>query len=204
MTLISAISLSGAMLILAISPGPGVFVIIASALAYGFKQASQVVAGVVVGDLLFLLLAIYGLSFIAEALGDLFKIVKYAGGGYLIWLGIKLWRSEPINASSTENTDLNTQSNFFSGLSITLANPKVILFYLGFLPTFVDLGRLSILDVISIGLIVSFVLGGVMLSYAYSAAKAKKFLKSPSAQNNIHRVAGTVMISVGSLLVAKT
>lgn len=69
MTLLNMLGLAGAMLLLAITPGPGVFVTVASALASGFARAVWVVAGIVMGDLIFLLLAIYGLSAMAEFLG---------------------------------------------------------------------------------------------------------------------------------------
>ena len=95
MTLISTLALAGAMFLLAVTPGPGVFATVARSLASGFGHAAVVVAGIVTGDLLFLLLAIFGLASFAELLGDFFLVVKIAGGLYLLWLGYRIWTSKP-------------------------------------------------------------------------------------------------------------
>lgn len=205
MTLISILALAGAMLLLAITPGPGVFATVSRALASGMKHASFVVLGIVTGDLIFLLFAIYGLAAVAENLHGLFVIIRYLGAAYLIYLGIKLFRSKPENIQVQAATeDGSRKANFFSGLFITLGNPKVILFYLGFLPTFVELTTLSLTDVIIITTVVSVVLGGTMLVYAFTASKARKLFQSPVAQYRMNRSAGCTMIATGTLLAAKT
>ena len=86
---------------------------------------------------------------------------------------------------------------------ITLANPKVILFYLGFLPTFVNLQTLTIVDIVVVSTIVTIVLGGVMLAYAYSASGAKKLFKSKSSKRKMNIAAGSVMVTAGGILIAK-
>ncbi len=204
MTILSILGLAAAMFILAITPGPGVFATVSKALSSGFKHAVPVVIGIVVGDLIFLLLAIYGLSVIAETFGSLFTIIKYLGGGYLIWLGIKLWHSNPIKSDITESKSQSGKYSFLGGLSITLGNPKVILFYLGFLPTFVDLNILSSIDVAVVAFVVSLVLGSVMLFYAFTASRARQLFKSESAQNKMNKTAGSVMIGTGAILLSKT
>ncbi len=85
-----------AMLILAASPGPGVFATVARALSSGFRPAVGVIAGIVAGDIIFLGLAVFGLSVIAQAMGEFFFIIKIVGGAYLIWLGLKMWRAKSI------------------------------------------------------------------------------------------------------------
>ncbi len=166
MSILSIFGLSAAMFLLAITPGPGVFATVSKALASGFKHAVPVVMGIVVGDLIFLIFAIYGLAAIAETFSALFLIIKYLGSGYLVWLGIKLWRSTPQGVDITVIKPQSGKYNFLGGLSITLGNPKVILFYLGFLPTFVPLDQLSTFDIAIVACVVSLVLGSVMLFYA--------------------------------------
>lgn len=203
MTVFSMLGLAGAMFVLAITPGPGVFATVARALASGFKNASFVVLGIVAGDLIFLLLAIYGLSAMAELLGGFFTLVKYLGGAYLIWLGYKIWTSKPNPTQVQGLVELSWKSNFFSGLAITLSNPKVILFYLGFLPTFVNLSALTHVDVMIVALIVSLVLGSVMLGYAYFATRTKSLFSDEENEKRMNRLAGGVMVSTGTLLVVK-
>ena len=80
MTIYSAIGFSVAMLVLAASPGPGVFATVARALASGFRPSLAVISGIVLGDVIFLLFAAFGLSMVARVLGNLFFIVKICGG----------------------------------------------------------------------------------------------------------------------------
>ena len=203
MTLLSILAFSGAMFLLAITPGPGVFATISRAMASGFTNASFVVLGIVIGDIIFLLLAIFGLSTIAIYLGDLFVFVKYLGGLYLLYLGYKILTSKQSDTNIKAKEELSWKKNFSTGLIITLSNPKVILFYLGFLPTFVNLSVLSTIDILIITAIVSLVLGGVMLFYAYSASSASKLFKSQKAKRKMNIAAGSVMLSAGGILIAK-
>jgi threonine/homoserine/homoserine lactone efflux protein len=205
MTLVSIFALSGAMLLLAITPGPGVFATVARTLASGLKHSAFVVLGIVTGDLIFLLFAIYGLATVAANLHGLFVFIKYTGAVYLIDLGVKLWLAKPEKVQvQAAKEDRSWTSNFLVGLFITLGNPKVILFYLGFLPTFVDLTSLSGLDVGVIASVVSLVLGLTMLAYAYAASKARILFQDTNSQRWINRSAGSAMIATGSVLAAKT
>jgi threonine/homoserine/homoserine lactone efflux protein len=203
MTLLSITGLAAAMFLLAITPGPGVFATVSKALASGFKDTIPVVVGIVLGDLIFLLFAIYGLSTVAEAFNALFVVIRYAGCGYLIWLGIKLWRSAPESVDAGRIKPQPHRHSLLGGLSITLGNPKVILFYLSFLPTFVRLDQLSSLDVVIAASVVSLVLGSVMLFYAYTASRTRELFKSTNVQKKMNRTAGTVMIGTGALLLSK-
>ena len=203
MNTLSLAAFSGAMFLLAITPGPGVFATVARALASGLVHASVVVLGIVLGDLLFLLLAIYGLAAVAGLLGSFFGIVKLAGAAYLIWLGLKLWRSQPAAREVDPLHETSWSANFLSGLLITLGNPKVILFYVGFLPTFVDLAALGTADVIAIAGVVALVLGSTMLGYAYAAARARQLLRNTRARRSLDRASGSVMIAVGAVLASR-
>jgi threonine/homoserine/homoserine lactone efflux protein len=203
MSLLNVIAFASAMFLLAITPGPGVFATISRALASGFSNAAFVVLGIVFGDIIFLLLAIFGLNAIASILGDFFIFVKYLGGIYLLFLGYKILTSKEKDTDVKAVLELSWKKNFITGLLITLSNPKVILFYLGFLPTFVNLQTLSTLDIVIISLIVTFVLSGVMLFYAYSASGARSLFKSKKAKRKMNIAAGSVMITAGGALIIK-
>lgn len=100
MSIISLFALACAMLIFAVTSGPGIFVTISCAFASGFRRSMVVVVGIVLGDLIFLLFAIYGLAAIAKHSQTLFLVIKYVGAAYLIGLGIKLWREKPKKMGS--------------------------------------------------------------------------------------------------------
>ena len=203
MSLLNIFAFSLAMFLLAITPGPGVFATISRALSSGFLNASFVVMGIVIGDIIFLLLAIFGLSAIASILGDFFILVKYLGGIYLLFLGYKILTSKEQETNLKGIYELSWKKNFLTGLIITLSNPKVILFYLGFLPTFINLQTLKAIDIFIISTVVTIVLGGVMLAYAYSASSAKNLFKSKSSKRKMNIAAGSVMISAGAVLIIK-
>jgi len=204
MSIVSILALAAAIFLLAITPGPGVFATVSRALASGFRQTLPVIVGIVLGDLFFLLFAIYGLAVIAQTFNQLFLLIKYLGALYLIWLGYTLWRSQPSVQEIRATATYTASTGFLAGLSITLGNPKVILFYLGFLPTFIDLGSLKTLDVLIVASVVSVVLGSVMLGYAFTAAKARLFIRSREAQRRMQKTAGSIMIGTGVLLLSKT
>ncbi len=196
MTIYSAIGFALAMIVLAASPGPGVFAIIARALASGFKDAFVVILGLVLGDIIFLAFAIFGLSMVAKIMGNLFIIVKICGGIYLIFLGLKIWLKKPDDMTMGHNSKAHF-GNFLSGLIVTLSNPKVIIFYCGFLPTFLDLSALTVTDFIVIMGIVIVVLISVLSVYAFLASRTRQLFTNQKIYQRFNRAAGGVMIATG-------
>lgn len=193
------------MLVLAASPGPGVFATTARAMASGFRPALAVIWGIVLGDIIFLLFAAFGLSMVARVLGNLFFIVKICGGAYLVWLGIKIWLQKPelVQRQQVSATRSNW-GNFASGLVITLSNPKVILFYCGFLPTFLDLSALTIIDLALVIAIITVVLSGVLSTYAFLASRARKMFTNERAVKRLNRAAGGVMVAAGVAIAVRS
>jgi len=206
MSLVSIFSFAIAIFVLAVTPGPGIFAIISRSLASGFKTTLLMIAGCVTGDIIFLLFAIMGMSVIAQTMGTLFLLVKIVGAGYLIFLGIKIWISKPVpvNQQQINGKKAVRYGNYLSGLGITLANPKVILFYCGFLPTFMDLPSMTGFDIIIVTMVLAMVLSLVLISYAYLASSARLFFSSTRSVKWLNRTAGTVMISAGAAIAAKS
>ena len=204
MTLLSTLSFALAMLVLAASPGPGVFATVARSLSCGFRPALAVVAGIILGDVIFLLFAIFGLALLAQALGDFFIIIKLFGGGYLIWQGIKIFSSNTSLTTAKTKVASSKSGSFLSGLFITLGNPKVILFYCGFLPTFVSLSTLTLIDFFIIITVITTVLVAVLGTYAWLASSARQLLKTPHQMKWLNRTAGGVMITAGVVIASRS
>ncbi len=203
MTLNSIVALFGTLLVLASIPSVSGLAVSARSAAYGFIHGVFTTIGVVVGDIIFILLAILGLSVLAETLGSLFMLVKHLGGAYLIWLGMALWRSKPRVVETETFVKSSLLSSFLTGLLITLGDLKAILFYLGFFPAFLDLSEISYLDTGMIIVIAIVAVGGPKLAYAYMADRAGLIFKSARANKGINIAAGSIMIGVGVLLVLK-
>jgi threonine/homoserine/homoserine lactone efflux protein len=204
MTLLSTLSFALAMLVLAASPGPGVFATVSRSLSCGFRPALAVVAGIILGDIIFLLFAIFGLAVLAQTLGNFFIIIKLLGGGYLIWQGIKIFFSN-VNLTDEKTKVMTSKSgNFIGGLLITLGNPKVILFYCGFLPTFVSLSELTLPDMFIIITVITTVLFVVLGSYAWLASSARQLLKTPLQIKKLNRSAGAIMATAGVVIASRS
>jgi len=196
-------ALAGIMFLGALVPGVSVLAVSARAAALGFSHGLLTAAGIVVGDMVFILIAIYGLSVLADLLGSYFVLLKYAGGVYLIWLGSVLWRSKS-KTDSIRVTGGNTMpSSFLAGLLITLADQKAVLFYLGIFPAFADLTALSVTDTGIILIIAMVAVGGPKLWYAFMADKAGLILKNARATSLMNQVAGGMMMGVGVFILAK-
>ncbi|MGF1569178.1 MAG: LysE family translocator [Nodosilinea sp.] len=198
MTLESITALFIAMVISAAVPGPGVFACVARAIASGFQSTLYIIGGILLGNVVFLMIAILGLVAAANALGSFFIAVKYLGALYLIWLGLKLWRTDvaadQVDFSRSQSSPC---SSFLAGLAVPFSNSAVIVFYVSLLPTFIDLTRLNWADsLIAIG-VISLALFLVLTLYSYSAARAGRFVRGPRARKRLNRSAGTLMVGAG-------
>jgi len=204
MTLSSFLAFSLAMLILAASPGPGVFAVVSRSLASGFKKSLFLIGGVVTGDLIYLIFAIFGLTYVARNLSQLFFYIRVAGGIYLVWIGLKTFLARiPEVEEGVPLEEVSPLSAYFSGLLITLSNPKVVIFYCGFLPAFADLEHLLLREGITISLLVMLILGTVMAVYALLASSASRLIQSGKGRRRLNRTAGGIMVSAGVLLALK-
>jgi threonine/homoserine/homoserine lactone efflux protein len=192
------------MLVVAASPGPGVLATVARAIGSGFKPALAFICGIVVGDIIYLSLAFYGLTLVARLMEDLFLVVKLCGGLYLLWLGIRLWRKEPkADINDCPATRESGVGNVASGMVVTLSNPTGIAFYCGFLPTFLDLSAPAPGDFAAAATIVTLVLLLVLGSYAILASRARGSFKSRRAVRRLNRVAGSVMLAAAVVIVTR-
>ena len=126
-------------LLINISPGPDMIYTAARSLSQGTKAGVFSALGIFTGCLFHIAAATFGLSQLIEESVMLFSIIKYAGAGYLIYLGIKSLINKTTNA--TEIKTLSSMSNrkiFFQGMTTNILNPKVAIFFLSFLPQFIN------------------------------------------------------------------
>ena len=187
-------------------PGPGIFAVVSCAIGRGLRESLALICGMVIGDLLYFSLAVLGLAALAHTMGELFIVVKLAGAGYLIWLGVKLWRQPPGAMAATEGENAPPRGfwrSLLGGLMVTLGNPKAIGFYAGLLPTFINLGQLSVSEAVTMGGLVVLMVGGIPAIYAYAAASSRRFFHRPARLKVLQRTAGTLMIGAGVTVAVK-
>jgi threonine/homoserine/homoserine lactone efflux protein len=191
-----------ALAIAAATPGPGVAAVVARALGNGFVGTLPMVAGLVVGDLLYLGFAAFGLALVAHEFGALFLLIKWLGAAYLLYLAWAMWTA-PAEAPESPSAEPSRRRSFLAGLSVTFGNPKVMVFYLALLPTLVDLTHLTALGFVAIALIVVAVLCVVITAYAALAARARTLFRNPRAVRILNRGAGTVMVGAAVSIAAR-
>ena len=200
----SALTFFIAIFIFGITPGPGVFAILARGMMLGSRSCLPMAVGMIASDIIYLVLACLGLAAVAEHWGGLFTLIRYAGAAYLLYLGYKMFTSRPgADNLQTAQNDRSSLAGFVQGFLISASNPKVILFYIAFLPTFMDLSVLTGEDIV-LASVLTFValLAGLMLIAAF-AAWASRMLRSERSVNRLNKSSGSIMMAAGAYLAAK-
>lgn len=177
-------------------PGPSVLLVVAHSISYGWQRALLTVAGTTTGIAVQLFIAAVGLSSLLHTAADVFVWLRWAGAAYLVYLGIKQWRSADapiaLDASSASRANLFTQ-----GLVVTIPNPKSLIFIAAFLPQFLDATRSATTQfavVVPTFLLITFIVTGI---WALAAGKARGYLRKQNALKPVFRAAGGMMILSG-------
>ncbi|MFP4063399.1 MAG: LysE family translocator [Halochromatium sp.] len=192
------------MMALAALPSASVVLVVARSATVGLRHGLAVAFGIVLGDLIYVATAVFGLAALADALGGLFLLVKLLGALYLIWLGSRMLfsRAWPSAVSATPVTPSGLLGSVVAGLLLTLGDLKAILFYASLFPLFVDLDQLRIVDVLLIIVITTLSVGGVKLLYALAARKLAARARSARMGRVGQRGAGALLLGAGGYLIA--
>ena len=190
-----------ALLILFLTPGPVWVALIARAMSGGFHAAWPLALGVVVGDVFWPLLAIFGLTFLVGVYADFLNILRYVGAAVFFamgWLLIK--NADKSLGSDSRLTKPGMVAGFVAGLAVIMSNPKAILFYMGILPGFFDLSAVTYWDIIAICILSAVVplLGNLVL--ALSFVWVRGFLASKTAVRRTNITSGALLILVGFVI----
>lgn len=205
MSIESALSFTLAIFIFGITPGPGVFAILARGLSQGATNCIGLALGMTISDAIYLVLACLGLATLAEHWGEVFTVIRIAGALYLCYLAYKLFTAPTTTVQSdTEQLPASSHfSAFIQGFAISASNPKVILFYIAFLPSFMDLTALDSRAIfLAVVLTIVALMAGLML-IAYSAERAGKLMKTPSAVQRLNRFSAALMVAAAGYLTSR-
>lgn len=182
------------------SPGPGVFAVIGRALLLGWRANLTFIFGMMLGDLTWATVAMSGLAGVVGHYAGAFVILKLLGGIYLIYLGIRAWRA-PVGALDEAHLTNQTGPRALAGgYSLTVSNPKAIVFYLAVLPVAVDLPSLTASDGLTVAAMIAGLLFCVMFGYSLACAQARSLFTDPKRIRMLNRGAGGLMVGVGVLV----
>lgn len=208
MTLETILAYTAAITIFAASPGPGVFAVIGQSVLRGTSAALLMLTGIIIGDVIFLIGAAAGLGLLAAQMGALFIFIKYLGAGYLVWFGWQSWRKKTASSNTEEAKGIkkhsSVRSSLLAGTAISLSNPKVMVFYLAFLPPFLDLTTISVTDIAVLTSITTAVSYVVLGFYILGAAKLRQEISRPRPQKWFNRISGALMVSAGALVATRS
>lgn len=192
--------------VLAILPGPVVTLVVANSLSQGTRHGLATVAGAGTGNALLITAAAVGLIAFFALVSEVFAIVRLAGAAYLIWLGIKAWRSHGSRMleSVAMPAPRPVRTVFLQGFLIGSTNPKAMIFYIAFLPQFVD-PRLSAGPQLLAMAAAMIVIAAVFdITYALTAGKVRTWFTTAKRRRLQGRIAGTLLIGTGcGLLLAR-
>ncbi|MEM9314074.1 MAG: LysE family translocator [Pseudomonadota bacterium] len=189
---------TGALFILFLTPGPVWLALTARAMAGGFAAAWPLALGVVVGDVLWPLVAILGISWIVSSYAGLMMVLTWIASLVFVVMGVLLIRNADRRiVADSRLTRPGVWAGFVAGVAVILGNPKAVLFYLGILPGFFDLRALTPLDIVAVCCISLLVplLGN--LAMAAFIDRARQIVTSPATLRRVNVIAGSLLVVVG-------
>ena len=184
---------------LIISPGPDMIYVITRGMAHGRKAGMMSAIGVVCGILVHTIAAALGLTLILQSSALAFLFVKFVGAAYLLYLGIQAWREKGSFVLQSSAPIANSRTLFWQGVLSNVLNPKIAIFFLAFLPQFVDKGnshvtwQMVILGTTFAGFGLIF-----LLVVGYSSGTIGRWLTyKPQRAHFFQRLAGGILIGLG-------
>src|SRR5689334_3844641 len=191
---------AAATMVLLVIPGPTILTVISYSLSHGRRANVALVAGVALGDSTALVLSLVGLGAVLAASAVLFTAVKWAGGLYLIYLGIRMLRGGAVALPAEGEAPARLESHgrvFANTWLVTALNPKGIIFFIAFLPQFLRPGPdvAAQLWVLAVTFVALATLNAAL--YAVFAASARRFLSTPRALRRFNVAGGSLLTAAG-------
>ena len=194
---------AAALFINAGSPGPSIAALVARVLSRGLGSVLPFLLAMWIGEVLWLVAAVLGLGFVAQTFGTAFMVLKFAGVGYLLFLAWKMWNA-PVDLETNALPESGGAVRMFlTGMALTIGNPKIMVFYMALLPTFIDLQHVTMLGLTELVVVAFAVMMTVDLAWAFAAAWARGWLRSPRAVRIANRTGATAMTGAAALIATR-
>lgn len=181
-------------------PGPAQGALVAQVLTRGGHSTLPFIGGMVLGNALWLVAAIFGLSALAMHFETAFVVVKWAGVAYLLFIAWSLWKA-PVAAVHADQP--SSKSGIVAGALLTLGNPKAVVFFGSILPHAFDMTRLNgseIVVIIALGVAIDL---AVQTAYLVVAVRARAFIRSPQNLRLVNRSAAGLMATSAGIIAAR-
>lgn len=184
---------------LALTPGPNSLLVLTHGALHGHRRTGFTVAGGALGFLMLIALSMLGIGALLKASAGALAVLKWAGGAYLVWLGVQLWRAPPLRlASGDALPEARGEALFRQGLLTAVSNPKALLFYGAFLPQFIDPARVLWLQFVVMAVVFVAVEVVVEVALARLAHRVRPVLQRDGRRFN--RACGGMFVVLGLAL----
>jgi threonine/homoserine/homoserine lactone efflux protein len=202
MTIETWLAFVAASAVLLMIPGPTVLLVVSYALGQGWRTALPMAFGVALGDFTAMTLSMLGVGAVLATSAMLFAVLKWVGAGYLIWLGIKLWRAGGALDAAPRSDRVSAVRMLAHAWLVTALNPKSITFFVAFLPQFLNpsgdfVTQMVIFETTFLALAFANAFG-----YALIASRARTMVQNPKAISVLNKAGGTLLIGAGAATAA--
>jgi threonine/homoserine/homoserine lactone efflux protein len=184
--------------LLLVIPGPTVLLVVSYAMGRGWKVAAPMACGVALGDLTAMTLSMLGIGALLASSAALFTALKWIGAAYLVWMGVKLWRSGDAVRTRARTDAVPAGRMLAHAWLVTVLNPKSIVFFVAFLPQFIDPARNFWLQMLVFEATFVTLAFTNAFGYALLGARAGRLAASPRAMRLVNRAGGTALIAAGA------
>lgn len=192
-----------ALLINAGTPGPSIAALVSRVLSNGWRDIAPFLAAMWIGEVIWLSVAMAGLSALAETFHVAFVILKYCGVAYLMFLAWKMWHAPVAADGDTLPEGRAGWSMFATGLALTLGNPKIMVFYLALLPTLIDVTNASLSLWALVAVVTVAALAFIDIFWLALAHHARKFLRTPRAMKIANRVGASSLGGAAAVIATR-
>ena len=203
MTLSALVIFFVAEFVFAVTPGPSVAALVTRVIGRGWRSVLPFLAAMWLGEIIWLTCAVAGLSYIAQTFHWAFVVLKYLGAAYLFYLAYKMWTTRADEKEAVLPRSEMPTRMFFTGLAITLGNPKLMIFYVAFLPSIIDLAVVTPFIWLELTLTLGVALIAGDFLWVLLASQARRWLKSPRAVKLANRISATVMGGAATAIAAE-
>jgi threonine/homoserine/homoserine lactone efflux protein len=183
--------------VLLVIPGPTILLVVSYALGQGWRTALPMAIGVALGDFTAMTLSLLGLGALLAASATIFTILKWVGAAYLVWLGIKLWRAGGALDATPRTDAVSSLKMLGHAWLVTALNPKGLVFFVAFLPQFID-PKLPLLPQVGMLAATFLVMAFTnVIAYALVASRARTMARSARTLGIINKAGGSLLIGAG-------
>jgi threonine/homoserine/homoserine lactone efflux protein len=193
------LAFAAAAALLIVIPGPTTLMVMGHTMASGPRIGALSLIGVTLGDVCAITLSVLGFSALLAASATAFLVMKWIGAAYLVWIGVRLWRSAPAELRPLAQARTGAGRAIAQTFLVTLLNPKGILFFAAFLPQFIDPARplwpQVLVFMVTFDVLAALIQGG----YILAMGRARGAIASPRLLKNMNRAGGAMLVGAGLL-----